>query len=279
MLDLDAIADVVAGAVREATGPLLARIDALEQRELVLPEKGDPGVGVVSAEIRHDVLEITLSDGTLIEAGGVTPRHGKDADPEMVKAIVDEMTQQAVSEQLAEAVKAMPAPEPVDPIAPDMEAIGKLIDEGIARVVAQLPKPEKGEPGIGVAGGMIDREGDLVLTLSNGEKRNVGRVVGNDGKSPPPFTLDDFDVEPVNERTIRLGFTKDNEKHTFELAFPVLIGRGIWSDGEDYERGDVVTWGGSAWEAVEPEKGIKPDLSSGGWRILAKRGRDGKAPK
>ena len=35
----------------------------------------------------------------------------------------------------------------------------------------------------------------------------------------------------------------------------------------------------TAWEAVEPAKGVKPDMSSGGWRILAKRGRDGKASK
>lgn len=259
MLDLADIADVIADAVKEATAPLLDRIDALERREMPAPADEEA------------IAERVLKTIPAPEKGDPG-----EVDMEAVRSIVDEMTQKAVGEQLAEAVKTIPAPEPVEPIAPDMDAIGKLISEGIAKVVAELPKPEKGEPGVGVAGGMIDRDGDLVLTLSTGETRNVGRVVGKDGESPPPFTLDDFDVEPVNERTIRLGFTKGSEKHTFELAFPVLIGRGVWSAEGDYERGDVATWGGTAWEAVEPEKGVKPDQSSGGWRIFAKRGRDGK---
>jgi len=39
------------------------------------------------------------------------------------------------------------------------------------------PKGDQGEPGFGVAGAMIDRAGHLVLTLSNGEAKDVGPVI------------------------------------------------------------------------------------------------------
>jgi hypothetical protein len=43
------------------------------------------------------------------------------------------------------------------------------------------PRGEKGETGIGVAGAFIDRDGKLVVTLSDGATRELGAVVGADG--------------------------------------------------------------------------------------------------
>jgi hypothetical protein len=127
---------------------------------------------------------------------------------------------------------------------------------------------------------LIDKDGQLVLTMTDGRTKSLGLVVGKDGapgKDGATFTLDDFEIVPLTERTLDFRFTREGVCHSFELSFPVLIGRGVWNAETDYERGDVTTWGGTAWEAVDPEKGVKPDLSSGGWRILAKRGRDGKS--
>ncbi len=67
----------------------------------------------------------------------------------------------------------------------------------------------------------------------------------------------------------------------FESDFyvPTMIYRGIWQEGE-YDKGDVVTWGGSMFHCDAKTTG-KPE-ASGDWKLCAKRGRDGKdfdAPK
>src|SRR5690606_7468488 len=40
-----------------------------------------------------------------------------------------------------------------------------------------------GADGVGVAGAVINRDGELVITLSDGTTRDLGRVVGKDGAS------------------------------------------------------------------------------------------------
>jgi hypothetical protein len=172
MLEIDDIANVVAGAVREAAAPLLKRINELEQREIVLPEKGEPGVGVVSAEVRTNILEITLTDGTVIEAGDVGPRHGKDADPAMVKAAVDE------------AVAALPPPEKGDPGVVDMAKVGQQIESAVKSAVEALPAPKDGDPGKdgpGFVDAVLDGSGALVLTRTDGSTKTLPDVKGRDG--------------------------------------------------------------------------------------------------
>lgn len=211
--------EIVRGYVDAATAPLLERIDALEKRELVLPEKGDPGVGIANAEVRANVLELTLTDGTVLKAGDVGPRHGKDG--------------------------------------------------------------AKGADGIGLADALKDDAGNLVLVLTDGRTKILGPIDGKDGKDGKDgetFTLDDFDVVPLDERTIKMGFTKDAVCHSFELEFPVPIYRGVHKDGEEYTRGDLVTWAGSLWHCNEP-KAMKPGTPESGWQLAAKAGRPGKDAK
>lgn len=72
MLELNDIADVVADAVREATAPLLARIDALEKRD------GKDGIGLADALIDNGGnLVLTMTDGRTKSLG---PVHGKDGE-------------------------------------------------------------------------------------------------------------------------------------------------------------------------------------------------------
>lgn len=380
MLDLDDIADVVSGAVKAATAPLIVRnaelasenadlakrLAALEQREmpslegyvtvegvggivadavsaaiaeipipqdgksvepelvqaivnkvvaaLPAPEKGDRGLGIKDLLIdREGQLVATFDDGSTKALGRVV---GKDADPlpvdpeqvanvvriEVEKAvsslpdpepvvveprevdmgavreIVDEMAQQAVSEQLPDAIKAIPVPEAPAPIEPDMEAIGKMIADGIAKAVSELPPAEKGDAGVGLAGAMIDRDGNLVVTTSDGTAHNLGLVVGKDGKPGETFTLDDFDIEQTDERTLEFKFLRGNTMHIFELEFPVPIFREAYKEGREYRKGDMVVWGGSLW-ATTKDTTAKPDTPDSGWMIAARKGRDGKSAK
>jgi integrin beta 3 len=61
----------------------------------------------------------------------------------------------------------------------------------------------------------------------------------------------------------------------FAFTVPSMIYRGVFSDGEAYQRGDMVTWGGSLWHCDAPTVD-KPLDASKSWTLAAKRGRDGK---
>lgn len=268
------IGQVVREYVAAEVAPLAARCAALEDENKALRAKVEEidgrGVGEAVKEVADKINMAELALDVISEqVGTLMPL------VERVSAISDELV----------GIKAA-TPEKGEPGEPgrdvDMAEVAERIERAVKAAVDALPAPKPGEPGkdgIGLANALIDREGALVLTMTDGTTKNLGVVHGRDGapgKDGETFTLDDFDIEALDERTIKLKFTKDEVCHSFELSFPVLIGRGVWSTETEYERGDVVTWGGTAWEAVEPEKGVKPDQSNRGWRILAKRGRDGK---
>ena len=61
--------------------------------------------------------------------------------------------------------------------------------------------------------------------------------------------------------------------HPFTL--PAMLYRGVFREGDGYEQGDTVTWGGSLWFCNERTK-EKPLDGSKAWQLAAKRGRDGK---
>lgn len=91
---------------------------------------------------------------------------------------------------------------------------------------------------------------------------NVTRVDNN----PRLFSIDIYKTSSALP-----FFTK-----TFSL--PVLIYRDIFKDGTEYERGDVVTWGGSAWHCQVDSTKAKPG-NSPDWKLMVKEGRAGKDGK
>lgn len=187
----------------------------------------------------------------------------------------------------------------------DMDALKAHLES----LVAALPKPqdgkdgrdgidgkdgEPGEPGpagidgkdgadgVGLAGAMIGRGGDLVITLTNGEVKSLGPVVGRDGKDGKDgergadgqaWTA--MDVARTGPRTVELSFEHGDQRNTFEMEFPVPVYRGVFTSDEEYVEGDMVTFGGSLWHANETTKD-KPGEGSRAWTLAAKRGRDGK---
>ena len=160
----------------------------------------------------------------------------------------------------------------------DMEAVQAILDDLVRAAFDTIPVPQDGRNGIGLADALIDRDGTLVLTLTDGRTKTLGRVVGRDGengKAGQTFTLDDFDiVQGEDDRTFKFCFTNGNEMHSFEFAFPVVLDRGVWKEGT-YQHGDAVTWAGSFWIAQRATD-AKPDSPDSGWRLAVKRGRDGK---
>lgn len=152
---------------------------------------------------------------------------------------------------------------------------------------------EPGRDGVGVRDGFLQREGVLILSLSDGTTRDLGVVVGADGKDGEPgkdgkdgepgkdgrdgFALEHFDIEAGEDgRTCTLKFEQGDVRHTYDLVFPAIIYRDIFKEGEEYQAGDAVTWGGSLFIAQRATS-AKPESADSGWRLAVKKGRDGKS--
>lgn len=158
----------------------------------------------------------------------------------------------------------------------EMVAIVKgYVDREVAPLKAEIERL-KGLKSVTEA--VIDRDGNLVLTMSDGTTKDMGRVVGKDGKNgdhgAPGVGVDDIDLELKDDgRTVLFTFDGKDIKHSFEIAFPTVIDRGVFKDGT-YERGDGVTFGGSFWIA-QKDTTEKPGTGDD-WRLAVKKGRDGK---
>lgn len=168
-----------------------------------------------------------------------------------------------------------------------VEDLAPMVEAEAKKAVAALPVPKDG---IGLAGALIDREGQLVVTMTDGTARELGIVVGKDvdldavaatvrgevAKIPVPkdgvdgVGFDDMDLVDI-EGDLFLRFTRGEVVKDFHL--PVPTDRGVWVERE-FRKGAGVTWGGSFWMA-QRDTSAKPDTADSGWRLAIKRGRDG----
>jgi collagen type III alpha len=196
-----------------------------------------------------------------------------------------------------------PGKDGVSPTAEDIAsafrpAAEELIAERIAKAVAELPPPDKGEKGetgdCGEAGERgndgkdgnpgkdaaniveaLKDSGELVLTLQDGRLIRTGIRDGEKGKDGSDgFGFDDMDACVLeDDRTIEFSFRRGEEEKAFTFKWPTTIYRNVYRDGEQYEPGDMVTWAGSLWHCDVATKD-KPGTES--WTLAAKKGRDGK---
>jgi predicted RecA/RadA family phage recombinase len=209
---------------------------------------------------------------------------GKDAepvDPSVVAALIIE-----------DVAKLIPVPADGKSVA--LEDVLPALEEMVEKRVAAIPRPKDG---VGTAGAVIDRSGELVLTLSDGSTKALGVVVGKDAdreeilrfinekmaEIPRPkdgrdgFGFEDLDATFDGERTIALKFTRGDQVKEFSFKMPVVIDRGVYKEVRDqpYEKGDGVTFGGSFWIAQKDAPEGKPQDGSNSWRLSVKRGRNG----
>jgi len=121
-----------------------------------------------------------------------------------------------------------------------------------------------------VAGAMIDREDCLLLTLTNGEVKNLGRVVGKDGVSFEDFTLA-YDTE--NQEVVVKARSGDVTKEVRAPIRGITLG-GYWRDGTKAKAQEAWSYGGCLWVA-KCDTSSKPDTTSEDWLLAARKGRDG----
>lgn len=240
-------------AVRAMIAEAIAALPAPQEGKSVTAEELTP---LIAEEARKAAAELPPAPA------------GKDADPDVTRALV------------AEAVAALPKPQ--DGKSVSLDDVQPMVAEAVQRAVAALPAPKDGEPGRDgiaapvVAAAIKDHEGELVLTLTDGTILRTGIFDGKDGKDGEPgLDVDDIDLTLAQDgRTVVFGFERGALKQSFEIAFPVVLDRGVYREGQTYEHGDAVTWGGSLWIA-QRETSAKPETGSD-WRLAVKRGRDGK---
>ena len=256
MIDAQAFGAELAAIVKAATAPLIARIDALEKASSVLPEPG---------------------------------RDGKDADPDVVAALVFDR----VKAELETKGDSEPDVMTVD----DIKA---LIVIEVASAVSDLPPAQKGEDGADGKDGEPGEKGEpgrdgldvkdlfradggrLVAVMSDGTTKDLGVFVGKDGEpgrdgadgkdGSDGLGFEDMSFEFDEHGRVLAKFQRGDVVKSIRL--PGIIDRGPYKSGESYEKGDSVSYGGSLWIAQGPT-GDKPDGSKG-WRLAVKKGRDGK---
>lgn len=214
---------------------------------------------------------ITVKASIVTAKDGRDGRDGKDADPAMVKALV------------AEAVAALPVPKDGQPGRDGKD--GQPGRDGA-----------KGETGHSVTSALISKDGCLVLTFSDGTTKEVGIVVGRDGRDgqdgigrdgkdgasvdlnvvksivaeavaeiPKPkdgvngadgFGFDDLGVVFDEQSGFVLRFTRGSEVKDFPIAAP--FDAGVWKPGVTYPKGAGVTVKGAFFIAREQTQ-TRPD--------------------
>lgn len=186
-------------------------------------------------------------------------QHGRDADPAVIELAVKA------------AVAALPAPK-------DGRDADPVTDEHLAAQVAKhlaANPPQAGADGVGLAGAMIDRGGELVITTTKGEAVKLGKVVGADGRDGISFETATGEYEAERGFVIKLGA---GDRRT-EMVLPYMVHRGFYREGMGMKAGQSITHDGALWIAKR-DNASKPCLENEqDWALAARKGRDGKDGK
>lgn len=166
------------------------------------------------------------------------------------------------------------------------DELATLVNLEVTEAISQIPAPKDGEPGekgdpgkdgVGLAGALIDRDGNLVVTLANGEAKNLGQVIGKDGE-PGKDGADGIGFE-----SLEVSFDGENIIHEYKSAgrtvtqkFPIQVMKhiGFWRDGMEAKSGNLASHAGSLWYCLNDTKS-RPSYESADWILSARAGRNG----
>jgi hypothetical protein len=255
--------DAIAPTAQEVAAVLAGQIDL---KSMVLPE-------LPSLIAKH------------FEAHPVEP--GKDADPINIADVAAEILESDAFKmitglQLSKAVDIHFVNNPVlDGKSPDPITDEQIAKQVVAYIKANPPakgdKGDAGDPGIGLAGAMIDREGELIITTTKGEAVRLGRVVGKDGDNGDNgLSMSEVSrtYDPDTHEVVERWAVADEKK---ELRYPAggLRPGGFYRDGMKALPLQVVTHDGCAWVALKETKAKPCHENKDDWQLLVRKGRDG----
>ncbi|HHX0886553.1 TPA: hypothetical protein ACU6E5_004339 [Pseudomonas aeruginosa] len=306
MIDPVEFGKAMGAIVREATAPLIARIEQLEK---TLADQVIPSAEEVSTKIDLDALARSAAE--MVPAP-------KGADMEALKA------------HLGDLVKAIPAPADgqsvtIDDVAPmirdevakavaevppakdgesvTVDDVRPVLAELVSKAVADLPQPQPGKDadmdalrahldGLvkslelpkaasveEVAAFFERRFSDLTLHWERQVREDTSKALDRipapkDGRDALP--LESFDLALGEDgRTVTVKMQAGETVIEKSVKIASVMDRGVYSSEGSYEKGDGTTYGGCYWIAQKDAPAGAPGASAD-WRMAVKKGRDGK---
>jgi len=259
MIDPVEFGKAMGALVKEATAPLLQRIDQLEKRleGIVVPTAPE-----VAALI--DVEALAKSAAVLVPKA----ENGTSVTAEDVRPMVDELVSKAVA--------ALPAAEKGKDA--DMEVLKLHVGELVKDIqpAAPLPAPSVEE----IAGTFERRFSDLTLSWERQARDTFEKAADRmpkpkDGRDA--LNLENFDLTLAEDgRTVTVKMQAGETIIEKSVKIAAVIDRETYKHDGTYEKGDGVSYGGSFWIAkCDAPKGV-PGSGETDWRCAVKKGRDGK---
>ncbi|NMZ77368.1 hypothetical protein HBO32_30180 [Pseudomonas nitroreducens] len=301
MIDPVEFGKAMGAIVREATAPLLVRIEQLEkelaerhdlesiaQQAAALiptPKNGEDGASADMDALKSHLEELVKAipspkDGQSVTIDDVAPMIREEvakAASELPPAkdgesVTAEDVRPMLAELVGEAVKALP------PAAPgkdaDMDALRSHL-EGLVKSI-ELPKAASVEE---VAAFFERRFSDLTLHWERQVREDTSKALDRipapkDGRNALP--LESFDIKLGEDgRTVTVKMQAGEVVLEKSVKIASVIDRGVYSAEKGYEQGDGTTYGGCYWIAQKDAPEGVPG-GSADWRLAVKKGRDGK---
>lgn len=88
-------------------------------------------------------------------------------------------------------------------------------------------------------------------------------------------TIDDFELA-MEDRTLTISMSIGGRMVSKSVHVPLPYDAGVYKSGQAYDKGAMVTFSGSAFIASRDASSTEKPEASSAWRLLVKRGRDGK---
>lgn len=257
--DPEKFGEAMADLLERHCAPLRAEISQLRSE---LAQKANVSdIPKLPAPIELPDVAALVSDAVKSAVAELPPaKNGKDCDMDVVAS--------TIKNAVAEAVKAIPKPKDgEDGKSLTVSDVEPLIRDAVNKAVAAIP-PAK--DGLGVAGAMIDRDGALQITLSNGEVKNLGPVVGRDG-----ISLESFDLEYLPEsHEVEIKARSGDRVKSVRYYAGGIRAAGYWRDGKSVKAGEAWSYGGNTWIATKDGTTETPQAGAKDWYLAARRGKD-----
>lgn len=266
--------------IRKLFGEMDIRLKGVEDQVAQLPDLVARGIdGIRKPE---DGKSVTIEEVQPILAELVKEAVGQIPAPTNGTSVTVEDVLPALKAHVDELVAAIPRPKDGESVPVDV--VQRMVDDAVARI--ELPQPGKDGKSVtveSVLDALAPRIGQFLAEKDLEIERRIHAAIEK-AIERLPRPKDGIDAVPVDSfdallcedgRTVTFSFGAGETKRSKDVTFPIVIDRGLFKEGQRYERGDGVTWGGSFWIAQKDDPIGKPGESED-WRLAVKKGRDAK---
>lgn len=271
--------------IGKALSPIMDRIKALEAKAPIPGERGEKGEQGSQGDRGADGAQGERGERGEKGETGEKGEPGQDAEIDYAKlaaAVCVELlagpglkglTDLQVAESVQEYFKSNPVRDGKD------GAKGERGERG--------EKGDAGAEGVGLAGFVIDRDGNFIATTSKGQAHNLGLIVGKDGKDgrdgadgKDGIGLDSFELAYLPE-THEIEVKASAAGRVKELRYPAggIRHGGFWNEGKKYLAGQATTHDGHCWIALRDTSAKPAYENEKDWALLVRKGRDGRDGK